>query len=128
MGEPSTVAITLSGESRGTAGIIFLTLVAVELGGLAVLRIVRGNQPATEFQLAFSRAGHAHAGVLLILALLAQVYADAADLDGALDTIARGGFWLAAILFPAGFFGHRQAAASLGRTGSSCWSISELFP
>ena len=97
--------ITLSNDSRTTAGILLLTIVAVEYGGLTVLRIVRGNQPATEFQKAFARAGHAHAGVFVVFALIAQILADAAHLHGVANTLARDGVWAAAILFPAGFFG-----------------------
>ncbi len=107
------VAITLSSDTRTTAGVLLLTLVAVELGGLAVLRIVRGHDPATPFQLAFARAGHAHAGVLVILALVALLYADAAELDGVWNAVARSGIWVAAILFPAGFF---LSSAGRGRT------------
>ena len=75
-------ALSLSSDSRTTAGVLLLTIVAVEFGGLTVLRIVRGRQPATEFQKSFARAGHAHAGVLVVLALLALIYADAAGLNG----------------------------------------------
>jgi drug/metabolite transporter superfamily protein YnfA len=96
--------LTLSSESRTTAGILLLTILAVEFGGLTVLRIVRGLQPATEFQKAFARAGHAHAGVFVIFALLAQILADAAHLTGIANILARDGIWAAAVLFPAGFF------------------------
>ena len=96
--------LTLSSDSRTTAGILLLTILAVEYGGLTVLRIVRGSQPATEFQKAFARAGHAHAGVFVVFALVAQILADAAHLHGVANTIARDGIWAAAILFPAGFF------------------------
>jgi len=37
-------ACSLSNDSRTTAGIL-LTIVAVEFGGLTMLRIVRGRQP-----------------------------------------------------------------------------------
>ncbi|HEX6796273.1 MAG TPA: hypothetical protein VF116_01015 [Ktedonobacterales bacterium] len=97
-------AISLSADSRTTAGILLLTLVAVEYGGWFMLRIVRGRQPATPFQQAFFRAGHAHAGVLVILALVGQILADAAHMSGVLALFARNGIWLAAILMPAGFF------------------------
>jgi drug/metabolite transporter superfamily protein YnfA len=96
--------VALSIDSRTTAGILLLTILAVEYGGLTVLRIVRGHQPATEFQKAFARAGHAHAGVFVIFALIAQILADAAHLHGIANTLARDGIWAAAILFPAGFF------------------------
>jgi hypothetical protein len=39
-----------------------------------------------------------------VFALVAQILADAADLDGFADVLARDGIWAAAILFPAGFF------------------------
>jgi hypothetical protein len=99
-----TVALTLSSDTRTTAGILLLTIVAVEYGGLVMLRIVRGRQPATEFQKSFARAGHAHAGVFVVFALVAQILADAADLSGVANVVARDGIWAAAILFPAGFF------------------------
>jgi hypothetical protein len=98
-------ALALSNNSRTTAGILLLTILAVEFGGLTVLRMIRGQQPATEFQKSFARAGHAHAGVFVVFALVAQIFADAADLHGAVNIIARDGIWAAAILFPAGFFG-----------------------
>jgi hypothetical protein len=97
-------ALELSDNSRTTAGILLLTVVAVEFGGLTVLRLTRGQQPATEFQKAFARAGHGHAGMFVVFALVAQILADAADLDGITNVLARDGIWAAAILFPAGFF------------------------
>lgn len=97
-------ALSLSDASRTTAGVLLLTIVAVEFGGLTVLRMVRGRQPATAFQQSFARAGHAHAGVLVILALVVQIYADAAGFTGIPDFLARSGVWIAAIMFPAGFF------------------------
>jgi hypothetical protein len=99
-----TVALTLSSDARTTAGILLLTVLAVEYGGLVMLRIVRGHQPATDFQKSFARAGHAHAGVFVVFALVAQILADAADLNGIANVLARDGIWAAAILFPAGFF------------------------
>jgi hypothetical protein len=97
-------ALALSNDSRTTAGILLLTIVAVELGGVTMLRIVRGQKPATEFQSSFARAGHAHAGVFVVFALVAQILADAGELDGFADFLARNGIWAAAVLFPAGFF------------------------
>jgi hypothetical protein len=81
----------LSANSRGTAGVLLLTLVAVEYGGWFMLRILRGRQPVTAFQQAFFRAGHAHAGVLVILALVGQILVDATRLYGPLADLARDG-------------------------------------
>jgi hypothetical protein len=94
----------LSDESRVLAGILLLALVTVETGGMYMVTLVRGSAPATPFQLAFARAGHAHAGVLLILALLCQVLADSTAQTGLLDWLSRAGVAVAALLMPGGFF------------------------
>lgn len=96
--------LVLSPDSRQTAGILLLTIVAVQFGGIYMLRVVRGRHTLTRFQEAFARAGHAHAGVLVTLALVCQILADAADMSGALASLGRRGVPLAAILMPAGFF------------------------
>jgi hypothetical protein len=93
-----------SPDTRHTAGILLLTVLAVEYGGTYVLRLVRGSTPATTFQVRFSRAGHAHAGILVVLALVTLPYADVARLSGGWELLARSGVWLAAVLMPAGFF------------------------
>ena len=96
--------LVLSEESRILAGILFLALVTVESGGLYMMSIVRGSAAVTPFQLAFARAGHAHAGVLLILALVCQVFADATDQTGLLGWLSRSGVAVSALLMPGGFF------------------------
>jgi hypothetical protein len=50
------------------------------------------------------RAGHAHAGVYLVLALVMLPYVDEAALPPLWKWIARAGAPIAAILIPAGFF------------------------
>src|SRR3981081_1313896 len=81
-GGPMAHPLLLSPDSRSTAGVILLTIVAIEYGGTYLLRIVRGRGPMTDFQRNFARAGHAHAGVLVILALVCQVLADGAGVRG----------------------------------------------
>jgi hypothetical protein len=94
----------LSSESQALAGVLFLALVTVESGGLYLVRLVRGKEEVTPFQMSFARAGHAHAGVLLVLALVSQPYVDATGLDGVLEWVARIGVAGAALLMPGGFF------------------------
>ena len=94
----------LSEDSRRLAGVLFLALVTVETGGLYMLKIVRGREDVTPFQEKFSRAGHAHAGVLLVLALLCQPFVDASGLSGIWEWLARSGVAVAALLMPGGFF------------------------
>lgn len=102
----------MSGDAARTAGILLLSIVAIEYGGLFVLRVTRRRFEATPFQRAFFRAGHAHAGVLVTLGLVCQLLIDSTDLTGAARAVAAGGIPLAAILMPAGFF---LSAAGPGR-------------
>ena len=94
----------MSDESRVLAGILLLALVTVETGGLYLAKLVRGQADVTPFQLAFARAGHAHAGVLLVLALVCQLLADSAELSGVWNWLGRSGVAVAALLMPGGFF------------------------
>lgn len=96
---------SLSDPSRVLAGILLLALVTVETGGLFMVKVVSGRAgELTPFQVGFSRAGHAHAGVLLILALLCIVFSESTDLAGFWLWLARSGVAVAALLMPAGFF------------------------
>lgn len=99
-----TGTLVLSDAALRIAGILLLSVVAIEWGGTFMLRVVRGGLPLTDFQRSFSRAGHAHAGVLVILALVCVLYADAAGQGGLWGWLARSGAAFAAILMPAGFF------------------------
>lgn len=98
------LVLTLSDASRLTAGVLLITIVLIETGGLYLLSIVGGRVERTAFQVAFARAGHAHAGVLVTLALVIQLFADAVVLEGPAAWLARSGVAVAAILMPLGFF------------------------
>jgi hypothetical protein len=96
--------VGLSDPTRILAAILLFSLVTVETGGLYLMHLARRPGAATPFQLAFARAGHAHAGVLLILSLVGLLFADATDATGTLGAIASLGIPVAALLMPAGFF------------------------
>src|SRR5437879_12413026 len=119
-----TSTLQLSSDTRQTAGIILLTVVFVESGGLFLLRGLRGQVPMTPFQAAFARAGHAHPGVLLTLGLVCLVLADAANLHGVANVIARDCIWLGAILIPAGFFLHSPGQ----RRSEATWPALHRIP
>jgi len=87
-----------------TIGILLLALVTVESGGLFMARVVTGGQPANKLQTSFFRAGHAHAGVLLILGIVIQIPLSQVDTSGVVGWVASAGVPFAAILMPAGFF------------------------
>lgn len=53
-----------------TAGILLLALVTVMYGGVSLLRILQDGDALDDWQVDQFRAGHAHAGVLLILGLV----------------------------------------------------------
>ncbi|HZD22378.1 MAG TPA: hypothetical protein VE569_03105 [Acidimicrobiia bacterium] len=93
----------LADATATTAGILLLTVAFIEYGGTFMLRVVRGGE-FTGFQRSFFRAGHAHAGVLVLLSLVALLYADGLGLDNLLGWTTRSAIPLAAILMPAGFF------------------------
>ncbi|HEU4948929.1 MAG TPA: hypothetical protein VFT31_17410 [Kribbella sp.] len=103
-------SLALSSESRVIAGAILLTIVTIQVGGWFMTKIARGAVPMTDFQRSFARAGHGHAGVLVLLSLIGLLYVDATDLPEPLLWVARLGIPVAAILMSGGFF-----AASAGR-------------
>jgi hypothetical protein len=94
----------MSDPSRTLAGVVLLTIVTIEFGGWFMTKIVRGQVPMTDFQKAFARAGHAHAGVLVILSLVGLLYVDATSLSGFWLWVGRLAPPVAAILMSAGFF------------------------
>ena len=105
--------LVLAADARITAGIVMLTIVDIESGGLFLLRTARSNPGYTDFQRSFFRAGHAHAGVLVILGLLCLVLTGATGLTGFWAWLAGTGVLIAAILMSAGFF---FSAMGAGRT------------
>jgi hypothetical protein len=94
----------LSEASRTIAGAILLTIVTIQFGGWFMTKIVRGDVPMTDFQKSFARAGHGHAGVLVILSLVGLLYVDSTSLDGFWLWVGRLGIPVAAIVMSAGFF------------------------
>jgi hypothetical protein len=96
----------MTAQSRRTAGILLVILPTVIYGGTAILNLLiddpRYQQNALRQDL--WRAGHAHAGVLLILALVALRYVDEANLSEGLKRVVRSAIPTSAILLPAAFF------------------------
>jgi len=93
----------LSTSTATLGGIVLLTVVAIAFGGTFLLRVLGGGVPANDLQKSFFRAGHAHAGVLVILGLVVALFVDLAGVTGPAAPLSRL-VLLAAILMPAGFF------------------------
>jgi len=93
-------------ESRRLAAILLILLPTVMYGGVTLLSMLT-NDPrymANPLRQNFWRAGHAHAGVLLVLSLVALRYVDETSLSNGWKWIARSFIPMSAILMPAGFF------------------------
>jgi hypothetical protein len=102
----------MSPAARLISGITLITVPTIVYGGLTVLGIVSSGRfgiglgrPLSSEQTSFFRAGHAHAGVLVILSLVIQVLLDHAALSPDLTWALRIGAPLAAICVSGGFFG-----------------------
>jgi hypothetical protein len=62
--------------------IVLVSLPTVMFGGFSLLQLVTAGK-LNDFQRTYFRAGHAHAGVLLVMTLAALSFLDKADLSGA---------------------------------------------
>ncbi|GAA4478759.1 hypothetical protein GCM10023190_20710 [Enteractinococcus fodinae] len=110
----------ISPAAQTTAGIVLLAAITVASGGWLLLQILRGSVAATDFQKAFYRAGHAHAGVLITLGLVCLLLTETTSLTDGWLWLSRTGVLIAAILMPAGFF---FSAMGAGRTSPSRWIV-----
>lgn len=93
-------------ESRLIAGILLITLPTVMFGGVSLLTMLIHDPAYMDNPLRQDlwRAGHAHAGVWLILSLVVLRYVDEAALSAPLKWFVRLAAPIAAILVPAAFF------------------------
>ena len=94
-------------EARLMSGIILITVPTIQYGGYFLLTSLMNRSSGymnNALRQNFFRAGHAHAGVIVILSLVCQMLADAAVLPDSLLWMVRLGVPLAAILISAGFF------------------------
>ena len=97
--------MTLS--SRRLAGLLLVLFPTVIFGGASLLRmLIEGTAGYVDNPLRHDlwRAGHAHAGVLLILSLVALRYVDDAALPEGWKDFVRHGVPAAAILLPVAYF------------------------
>jgi hypothetical protein len=94
-------------EARLLSGIILITVPTIQYGGYFLLTSLMDKTSGymdNPLRQNFFRAGHAHAGVIVILSLVCQILADAAVLPSPLIWFVRIGVPLSAILISAAFF------------------------
>jgi hypothetical protein len=96
----------MSNKTRRLAGILLVVFPTVIYGGISLLGFLT-NDPAyiqNPLRQDLFRAGHAHAGVLLVLSLIALRYVDEANLSETWKGVVRNSIPSAAILLPMAFF------------------------
>jgi drug/metabolite transporter superfamily protein YnfA len=94
-------------RSRKTAGILLVIFPTVIYGGISLLTFLIDRAAGyvdNPIRQDLFRAGHAHAGVFLVLSLIVLRYVDEARLSQAWKQFVRSSVPSAAILVPTGFF------------------------
>ena len=88
------------------AGLVLIIVPTVEIGGASILSLLIADPAYAQNDLRQDlwRAGHAHAGVWLVLSLVALQYVDEANLAEVMRWVVRLAFPAAAILMALGFF------------------------
>lgn len=97
----------MSEESIQLAGVVLITVPTIAFGGATLLKAIWRREPGyldNPVRQSLWRAGHAHAGVLVILALVGMLLLEHAALPSGLESAVRWGLVLPPILMPLGFF------------------------
>ena len=96
----------MSPHSCLVAGIVLIIVPTVEIGGASILSLLIADPAYAQNDLRQDlwRAGHAHAGVWLVLSLVALRYVDEATLSERMRWVVRVAFPVAAVLMALGFF------------------------
>ena len=121
----------MSDASRILAAILLIAVPTVEFGGLALLGMLTRRTAGyldNPLRQNMFRAGHAHAGVWLVFALVALLWVDQTDLGEPLKWVIRLAFVAAPILMPLGFFLSVTRPTRSGPTASSRWCTRRVSP
>ncbi len=108
----------MSEEARITSGWILITIPTIQFGGVFLLSLFTRNMAGVTDNPKRHRlfvAGHAHAGVIVILSLILQPLVDQTTLAPALQWFIRSGAPFSAILISAGMF--------LGMNADGTWNV-----
>jgi hypothetical protein len=94
-------------EAKLMSGLTLIVVPTIQYGGYFLLTSLMNKNSGymdNPLRQNFFRAGHAHAGVIVLLSLVCQMLADSAALPISLLWFVRVGVPLAAILISGGFF------------------------
>ena len=116
----------MSDSARWMTALAFISLPTIAFGGYFLLSILKrqaGTENVTAEQRDYFRAGHAHAGVLVLLAIVGQLVLDESRLNDSITWALRVGLFAAPLLISAGFFGGAPRKA-----GSPTTPLIKLIP
>jgi hypothetical protein len=98
----------------------WIALPTVMYGGYSLLRLINRDNALTPFQVGWFRAGHAHAGVLILMSLLYYTFLDKTALSPAVKHTACATLFVGILAQSGGFFAHmivgQPSQASIGTT------------
>ena len=98
----------MSDAARWMIALAFISLPTIAFGGYFLLSILKrqsGTENVTSEQRDYFRAGHAHAGVLVLLAIVGQLVLDYSRFNESITWVLRIGLFVAPMLISGGFFG-----------------------
>jgi hypothetical protein len=118
----------MTADSAHFAGVVIITVPAIAFGGARLLTMIFRRGPGyldNPVRQDLWRAGHAHAGVLVILTLVGLPLVDRADLSSGLQWLVRYALAAGSVLMPLGFFLSIASPRAEARIASSTLSHSE---
>ncbi len=116
----------MSDAARWMVALAFISLPTIAFGGyflLSILRRQEGTEKITPEQRDYFRAGHAHAGVLVLLAIVGQIILDQSRFGESATWALRIGLFVSPLLISGGFFGSAPRTA-----GGSTTTLIKLIP
>lgn len=105
----------------------WVALPTVMFGGYSLLRLLNRGDVLTPFQVGCFRAGHAHAGVLLLMSLLYYTFLDQTPLPSSVKQAACAVLFVGILAQSGGFFLHMllggPARASVGTSATIAGAV-----
>ncbi|HET9202832.1 MAG TPA: hypothetical protein VFP67_06780 [Acidimicrobiia bacterium] len=102
------------------AAFVLFAIVTVEFGGWSLLGLLTSQDSLSPFQEQFFRAGHGHAGVLLVLALVYLMLMDRTRFSGRAQLLLSLTLLVGILLQSGGFFLH-FAVGEEGQASAGTW-------
>ena len=105
----------MSDATRWMVAFSFISLPTIAFGGYFLLSILKkqtGTENVSSIQREYFKAGHAHAGVLVLLSIIGQLVFDYSRFNESAAWMMRIGLVVAPLLISGGFFGGAPRSAS----------------